>query len=81
MGPETRKQATAKLEAFALKIGYTDKWRDYSALKIERSSYAENQLRGADFDFHAPPEQIGKAGGAHRMGYDAPTVNATTTAA
>ena len=51
MGPETRKQANAKLEAFALKIGYTDKWRDYSALKIDRSSYSENQLRGAEFDF------------------------------
>ncbi|HXQ98439.1 MAG TPA: M13 family metallopeptidase N-terminal domain-containing protein, partial [Candidatus Limnocylindrales bacterium] len=43
MGPETRAQATAKLAAFALKIGYTDKWRDYSALKIDRRSYAENQ--------------------------------------
>src|SRR5947199_5273764 len=50
MGPETRKQATAKLEAFALKIGYTDKWRDYSALKIDRNSYSENQLRGTEFD-------------------------------
>ncbi len=34
MGPETRSQASAKLEAFAVKIGYPDKWRDYSALKV-----------------------------------------------
>ena len=36
MSPETRAQATAKLEAFAVKIGYPDKWRDYSALTIDR---------------------------------------------
>src|SRR5437016_4699304 len=47
MGPDTRKQATAKLAAFAVKIGYPDKWRDYSALEIDRRSYAENQWRGA----------------------------------
>src|SRR6266581_533148 len=41
MGPATRTQATAKLQAFAVKIGYTDKWRDYSALKIDRSYYGE----------------------------------------
>ena len=45
MGPETRAQATAKLEAFALKIGYTDKWRDYSALKIDRKSSVDLSLR------------------------------------
>ncbi len=39
MTPETKKAATAKLEAFNIKIGYPDKWRDYSKLNIDRSSY------------------------------------------
>src|SRR6266853_140885 len=76
MGPETRKQATAKLEALALKIGYTDKWRDYSALKIERSSYAENQLRGAEFDFTRRLNKIGKPVERTEWGMTPPTVNA-----
>ena len=37
--PETRKNATAKLDAFYAKIGYPDKWRDYSAVAIARNSY------------------------------------------
>jgi putative endopeptidase len=76
MGPETRAEATAKLEAFALKIGYTDKWRDYSALKIDRKSYAENQLRGAEFDFARRLNKIGKPVDRTEWGMTPPTVNA-----
>jgi putative endopeptidase len=76
MGPETRAQAIAKLEAFALKIGYTDKWRDYSALKIDRRSYAENQLRGAEFDFARRLNKIGKPVDRTEWGMTPPTVNA-----
>jgi len=36
MSPGTRKAAIEKLEAFTIKIGYPDKWRDYSGLKIDR---------------------------------------------
>ena len=76
MGSETRKQATAKLEAFAVKIGYTDKWRDYSALKIDRASYAENQWRGAEFDFARRLNKIGKPVDRTEWGMTPPTVNA-----
>jgi putative endopeptidase len=76
MGPETRAEATAKLEAFALKIGYTDKWRDYSGLKIDRKSYAENQLRGAEFDFARRLNKIGKPVDRTEWGMTPPTVNA-----
>jgi predicted metalloendopeptidase len=76
MGPETRAQATAKLEAFMLKIGYTDKWRDYSALKIDRSSYAENVLRAAEFDFARRLNKIGKPVDRTEWGMTPPTVNA-----
>jgi len=76
MGPDTSKQATAKLEAFAVKIGYTDKWRDYSALKIDRRSYAENQRRGAEFDFVRRLNKIGKPVDRTEWGMTPPTVNA-----
>src|ERR1700675_4619019 len=51
MSAAPRAQATGKLEAFAVKIGYTDKWRDYSALKIDRVSFLANQRRSATFEF------------------------------
>jgi len=76
MGPETRAHAVAKLEAFAVKIGYTDKWRDYSALKIDRRSYAENQLRSAEFEFARRLNKIGKPVDRTEWGMTPPTVNA-----
>jgi putative endopeptidase len=76
MGAETRAQATAKLEAFMLKIGYTDKWRDYSALKIDRRSYAENVVRAAEFDFARRLNKIGKPVDRTEWGMTPPTVNA-----
>ena len=76
MGPETRTQATAKLEAFAVKIGYTDKWRDYAALKIDRRSYAENVVRASEFDFARRLNKIGKPVDRTEWGMTPPTVNA-----
>ncbi|MFI5094724.1 MAG: M13 family metallopeptidase, partial [Candidatus Acidiferrales bacterium] len=76
MSPETRAQATAKLEAFAVKIGYPDKWRDYSALKIDRVSYLANQRRAADFDFQRRLSKIGKPVDRTEWGMTPPTVNA-----
>jgi predicted metalloendopeptidase len=55
---------------FGIKIGYTDKWRDYSALKIDRKSYADNQMRSAEFDVARVLDKIGKPG-PHGMGHDA----------
>ena len=76
MGPETRAQATAKLQAFAVKIGYTDRWRDYSALKIDRRSYAENVVRASEFDFARRLNKIGKPVDRTEWGMTPPTVNA-----
>jgi putative endopeptidase len=76
MGPETRAQATAKLEAFAVKIGYPDKWRDYSALKVDRSSYLQNLQRGAEFEFQRRLNKIGKPVDRTEWGMTPPTVNA-----
>jgi putative endopeptidase len=76
MGPETRKQARIKLDAIALKIGYPDHWRDYSAFKVVRSSYAENVEKGNEFEFHRDASEIGKPVDRTEWGMTPPTVNA-----
>src|SRR5438270_11720433 len=46
MGPETKKKALEKLSTFNPKIGYPDKWKDYSSIKMVRDSYWNNSLAG-----------------------------------
>src|SRR6185436_14872167 len=46
MSDSTKKKAQEKLNTVMKKVGYPDKWRDYSSLKIDKSSYAENVIRG-----------------------------------
>ncbi|CAM3941631.1 M13 family metallopeptidase [Smaragdicoccus niigatensis] len=50
MGPETREAALAKLEKFTPKVGYPDKWRDYSALEIKADDLVGNARRIAAFE-------------------------------
>lgn len=50
MGDTTKAQALEKLTAIHVKIGYPDKWRDYSDLNIEKDSYAMNVLRSGKFE-------------------------------
>jgi putative endopeptidase len=60
MSPATRKAALAKLDAFTPKIGYPEKWRDYSKFEVSPASYAENVVRGHEFEFHREIAKIGK---------------------
>jgi putative endopeptidase len=76
MGLETKKEALAKLEAFNVKIGYTDKWRDYSKLAIERSSYAANIRRSFEFETARQLAKIGEPVDRTEWGMTPPTVNA-----
>jgi putative endopeptidase len=76
MGPQTRAQATAKLQAFGVKIGYPDKWRDYTALTIDRARYMQNEMRASEFEFHREAKQIGKPVDRTEWGMTPPTVNA-----
>jgi len=76
MGPATRQQALAKLSAFRRKIGYPDKWRDYSSYRVDRISYASNQMRGAEFAFKRDLNKIGKPVDRTEWGMTPPTVNA-----
>jgi putative endopeptidase len=50
MGEVTRARAEAKLDAMRVKIGYPDRWRDWSGLEIGRTSYAANRLNAARFE-------------------------------
>jgi putative endopeptidase len=59
MGEDTRKQALAKLAKFTPKIGYPNKWRDYSALTIRRDDLVGNLIRSNEFE-HA--YEFGKLG-------------------
>lgn len=76
MSPETKKAAIEKLEAFNIKIGYPDKWRDYSKLNIERTSYAVNLRRAQAFENARELAKIGKPVDRNEWGMTPPTVNA-----
>jgi putative endopeptidase len=75
MSPATRKAAIDKLEAFTVKIGYPDKWRDYSALKIDRGSYVRNVFRAAQFENARDLAKIGKPVDRGEWGMTPPTVD------
>ena len=60
MSDATRKQALVKLDAFADKIGYPDRWRDYSALQVDRSPYVVNRLRSTRFEQRRDLAKIGR---------------------
>jgi len=60
MGPETKKEAKAKLAAFTPKIGYPSKWRDYSALKIDKNDLIGNVVRANEFEFQRNVNKLGQ---------------------
>ena len=76
MGDATRKQAIVKLDAFLNKIGYPDKWRDYSSLEVDRVSYVNNRFRANAFDKRRDLNKIGKPVDKTEWGMSPPTVNA-----
>ena len=76
MSPETRQQALAKLSAMTLKIGYPDKWRDYSSFQVVRGSYFENIQRGSGFEFRRRLAEIGNPVDRTEWAMTPPTVNA-----
>lgn len=76
MGPATRKEALAKLNAFTVKIGYPDKWRDYSAYHVDRGPFVANVLRGGEFESHRDLNEIGKPVDRNKWFMTPPTVDA-----
>ncbi|TXI53063.1 MAG: peptidase M13 [Mycobacterium sp.] len=59
MTPDTRQRALAKLDKFTAKIGYPAKWRDYSALVIDRDDLYGNVIRGTEVAFDREMAKLG----------------------
>jgi putative endopeptidase len=76
MSPETRKQATVKLAAFTEKIGYPDKWRDYSSLNIAKGSFLDNIYAVNRYENKRDLGMIGNPLDRTQWGMTPPTVNA-----
>jgi putative endopeptidase len=76
MSAATREQAIKKLDAIRLKIGYPDKWRDYSAFRVDRGAFVENALRGNENDTAYDLAKIGKPVDRGVFDMTPPTVNA-----
>ena len=76
MSPETKEQALKKLHGIRNKIGYPDKWRDYSSITISRSDFAGNVARTSRFDSRREINKIGKPLDRGEWGMSPPTVNA-----
>ena len=60
MSQATKAEALAKLDGIRNKIGYPDKWRDYSSLRIAREDFAGNMQRAAEFESHRQINKVGK---------------------
>ncbi|WP_374166548.1 M13 family metallopeptidase [Arcticibacter sp. MXS-1] len=60
MGAETKKKALLKLDKMKAKVGYPDKWKDYSKLMIDRKSYAGNVLRANQWQYQHNIDRLGK---------------------
>src|ERR1700736_1826815 len=79
MGPATRAAALKKLDAFGVKIGYPDKWRDYSSLEIKAQPYVLNDLAASVFEAKRQFPKICKPVDKTEWGMSPPTVNAEYT--
>src|SRR6478752_7066030 len=76
MDEPTKKEALKKLAAMNVKIGYPDKWLDYSLLQIDRGPYVLNAVRAGKFEADRDLEKIGKPVDRTDWGMTPPTVNA-----
>jgi len=76
MSPETKKQALAKLAAFTKKIGYPDKWKDYSDIHITADSFFANERSIAKHNYHRMINKVDKPVDRSEWGMTPPTVNA-----
>lgn len=76
MSPETKKQALVKISKFTPKIGYPDKWRDYSSLKVVKHDLYGNEKRAAEFEYNRNLNKLGKPVDRSEWGMTPQTVNA-----
>lgn len=76
MSAETKKAANGKLDKVMKKLGYPDKWKDYSTLDINRDSYIQNFLRSNAYAFRQMADKLGKPVDRTEWGMTTPTINA-----
>jgi len=76
MSPATKQQALNKLHSIRNKIGYPDKWRDYSSVKIVADDFYGNAERATEFESHREFNKVGKPTDRTEWGMTPPTVNA-----
>jgi putative endopeptidase len=74
MGPETKQTALAKLEAFRRRIGYPEKWIDYTALHVGRESYVENVFAARAFNIRRAASRVGKPDDPNEWGHFTPSI-------
>lgn len=76
MSDVTKQKALTKLNSFMKKIGYPDKWKDYSKLQIVRNDYVKNALAAAAFEYDYMIGKLGRPVDRAEWGMTPPTVNA-----
>jgi putative endopeptidase len=76
MSPETKAQALTKLHSIRNKIGYPDKWRDYSSVQITRQDFLGDVARATEFESNRQIGKIGKPVDHSEWGMTPPTVDA-----
>jgi len=76
MSPETKKQAEIKLRAIYDKIGYPDKWRDYSSVKVTPNDLVANVRNSTAFELRRQLDKIGKPVDREEFTMTPPTINA-----
>lgn len=76
MSENTKKEALAKVDKFMIKIGYPDKWRDYSALKVAKNDLFGNAERAREFEYNRMLNKLGKPVDRTEWGMTPQTVNA-----
>lgn len=75
MSDSTKQKALTKLNAFMKKIGYPDKWKDYSALTIG-NNYVQNVIASSEWQYNYDLNKLGKPVDRTEWGMTPPTVNA-----
>jgi putative endopeptidase len=76
MSEQTKESALKKLGTIAIKIGYPDKWRDYTGLLINRESFFENMQKASNFSFNYNLNKIGMPVDRDEWGMTPQTINA-----
>lgn len=76
MSDSTKQKAIEKLHSFIKKIGYPDKWRDYSKVNIDKSKFFENVIACNKNEYAYQSAKVGKPVDKSEWGLSAPTINA-----